>query len=70
MTLDEIIAVAGGVTKLAAAANVDHSTISSGWRRTGRIPVERALLIHEKLAIPLHDLRPDVWQAPRPDEAA
>jgi DNA-binding transcriptional regulator YdaS (Cro superfamily) len=62
MTLDEIIELAGGVTKLAELANVDHSTISSGWRRTGKIPVERALLIHDKLAVPLHEIRPDIWR--------
>lgn len=70
MTLDEIIDRAGGVTKLAAIAAVDHSTISSGWRRTGRIPVERALLIHEKLSIPLSEIRPDVWRPVEPSEAA
>ena len=27
------------------------------------IPVERAKVIHETLKIPLHELRPDVWEA-------
>lgn len=63
MTLDEIIDRAGGVTRLAEIAGVDHSTISSGWRKTGRIPVERALAIHDRLGISLHEIRPDVWRA-------
>lgn len=61
MTLDELIARAGGVGQLARIAGVDHSTISSSWRKRGRVPVERALIIHEKLSVPLHEIRPDVW---------
>lgn len=68
MTIDEIIRVAGGVTKLAEIAGVNHATISASWRRTGRVPVERALLLHAKLNIPLHEIRPDVWQ-PTPEAA-
>ena len=67
MTIDEIIAAAGGVGNLAVIAGVRHPTISASWRRTGRIPVERARLIHEKMGIPLHEIRPDVWL---PKEAA
>lgn len=62
MTLDEIIAAAGGVTELARIAEVNHSTISATWRRNGRVPVERAHRISEALAIPLSDIRPDVWR--------
>lgn len=62
MTVDEIIEAAGGVTKLAKIAGVDHSTISASWRRSGRVPVDRAHAISEALAIPLHKIRPDVWR--------
>lgn len=69
MTIDQIIAQAGGVGKLGAIAGVAHSTVC-GWRRAGRIPVSRARTIHDDLSIPLHEIRPDVWDAPRPEEAA
>jgi DNA-binding transcriptional regulator YdaS (Cro superfamily) len=68
LSMDEIISRAGGVTQLAKLVGVNHATISASWRRSGRIPVERALLIHEHLNIPLHELRPDVWR-PEPEAA-
>lgn len=61
MTLEEIIVAAGGVSALATLAGVDHSTVAATWRRTGRVPVERARTISEKLGIPLHEIRPDIW---------
>ena len=72
MTINEIIAMAGGVVKLARLCGVSHSSVCD-WRRASRIPVERAMLIHEKLSIPLHEIRPDVWAAfpswPAPEAA-
>ncbi len=67
MTLEELIAAAGGVTRLAQIAGVNHSSVSASWRRTGKVPVERAHRISEALAIPLSKIRPDVW---RPEVAA
>lgn len=64
MDIDPIIAAAGGVTKLAQVAGVDRTTVTY-WRTRGQIPVQRALRIHHELAIPLHELRPDVWADPR-----
>lgn len=64
MSLDELIAAAGGVSKLADAAQVDHSTISAGWRRRDCVPVKRAILINAALGIPLHEIRPDIWAMP------
>ena len=66
MTVNEIIEVGGGVGRLAALLGVSHSSVCD-WRRIERVPVERALAIHEKLAIPLSEIRPDVW---RPTQAA
>ena len=63
MTIDELIALAGGVTRLAEIAGVDHSSVSASWRRTGRVPVERAHRISEALSIPLSEIRPDVWRS-------
>ena len=65
MTVDEIAAKAGGVTRLAELIGVSHSSVCD-WKRVERVPVERALAIHEKLSIPLHEIRPDVW---RPENA-
>lgn len=62
MTIDELIAAAGGVNSLAQIAGVDRTSVSVSWRRTGRVPVERAHRISEALAIPLSDIRPDVWR--------
>jgi DNA-binding transcriptional regulator YdaS (Cro superfamily) len=62
MTVDEIIAAAGGVGKLAKLAGVSHSSVCD-WRRASRVPVERALVIHELLKIPLTEIRPDIWAA-------
>lgn len=64
LTINEIAALAGGIGKLAEIAGVDHSTVI-WWRRNGdRVPkVERALRIHKHLGVPLHMLRPDIWQA-------
>lgn len=70
MTLEEIIARAGGVTGLARVAGVNHATISATWRRTGRVPVERAHAISEALAIPLSEIRPDIWRPASAGEAA
>lgn len=64
MTVDQIITAGGGVGKLAEVLGVSHSSVCD-WRRADRIPVPRALAIHEKLGIPLHDIRPDVWQPER-----
>lgn len=64
MTIDAIISAAGGVGKLAEILGVSHSSVCD-WRRAERIPVARALVIHESLAIPLHEIRPDVWRSPK-----
>jgi DNA-binding phage protein len=64
ITLDDVIARAQGVTKLARIAGVSHSTVAGTWRRTGRVPVERARQVSNALNIPLHELRPDIWEPP------
>lgn len=69
MTLDDIAALAGGVNKLAEIAGVHQTTVSASWRRSGRVPVDRAHRISEALGIPLHEIRPDVWRAPTTEAA-
>src|SRR6185437_12204503 len=70
MELDQIINAAGGIGPLAALAGVQYATVSVSWRRTGKVPVERAWVIHEALGIPLHELRPDVWRPVNNEEPA
>jgi DNA-binding transcriptional regulator YdaS (Cro superfamily) len=62
MSVDEIIEKAGGVGKLAEILGVSHSSVCD-WRRSERVPVQRAIAIHETLGIPLHKIRPDVWRS-------
>ena len=69
MTVDDIVSAAGGVSELARLLGVSHSSVCD-WKRIGRVPVERALAIHDQLQIPLHEIRPDVWRAPSPEPAA
>lgn len=69
MTIDEIISTAGGVGELAKLTGVSHSSVCD-WRRVNRIPVARALIINERLDIPLAEIRPDVWSAAVGSEAA
>lgn len=59
-SVDEVIACAGGLSKLAAATGVDHSSVC-GWKRKGRIPVGRARAVSDALKIPLHKIRSDIW---------
>jgi DNA-binding transcriptional regulator YdaS (Cro superfamily) len=59
--MPEIIQRAGGVTKLAAAVGRHHATIL-GWHR---VPAEHAKAVAEASGIPLHELRPDLWEPPR-----
>jgi len=60
MSVDEIIARAGGVTALAKIADVDYSTVC-GWRRSGKIPIPRANMIALSGLAELNELRPDVF---------
>lgn len=53
---------------LAAAAGVSTESVRQ-WRLGQNRPTpERARLIERKLGIPRHEIRPDLWDAPRPAE--
>jgi DNA-binding transcriptional regulator YdaS (Cro superfamily) len=62
MTLDEIIARAGGASALADIIGVHRATIHS-YRRTEQqlIPAQYARKVAKALSIPLHEVRPDMW---------
>lgn len=65
MEISEITDRAGGVVQLARALGMSHAAICK-WKRVGRIPTDRAIEINRLFAIPLHEMRPDVWPAPAP----
>jgi DNA-binding transcriptional regulator YdaS (Cro superfamily) len=63
----EAIEKAGGVSALARAVGVDHSTVI-GWRRAGRVPAERVRRIAEVTGMSPHSLRPDLYDPPAPPQ--
>ena len=56
-----------GVKRLADELECSSALVSR-WRYR-RIPAERAKAVSEKTGIPLHRLRPDIWE-PRQEQAA
>jgi post-segregation antitoxin (ccd killing protein) len=58
--LDQAIAAAGGVARLAASIGVHHSQIVR-WRRSGRVPVSRLAGLEAATGIPRQSLRPDLF---------
>jgi antitoxin CcdA len=68
--LDEAIAAAGGVARLATAIGVHHSQVVR-WRRSGRIPASRLAGLEAVTGIPRQRLRPDLFAPGRvPDPPA
>ena len=59
----QAIEKAGGVSALARAVGVDHSTVI-GWRRAGRVPAARVRRVAEVSGIAPHVLRPDLYDPP------
>lgn len=66
LTIDQLAQIAGNLSKLAAIAGVNHSTVCSWKRRTGQVPVIYAQRIKSQLGVPLHMIRPDIWEPPKP----
>ena len=57
---------AGSVSALARMVGVRPQAISQ-WKE---IPASRARTIADATGIPLHELRPDLWEPPRPEQGA
>lgn len=57
---------AGGVTSLAKALGVRHTSFYS-WRR---VPAERVRAIEAATGIPAHELRPDIFPPPEQKRAS
>lgn len=62
------IQAAGGIDRLMKDLGVSRRTLFS-WRAT-RIPAARVPDISRITGIPRHELRPDLWEAPRGGSAA
>lgn len=58
--LAQIVEKAGSVKALAQAVGVKPQAVSQ-WRQ---IPIDRAKKIADIFNVPLHVLRPDVWEKP------
>lgn len=54
---------AEGIQKLAKALGVSAQAVHN-WKLRGTIPAERAKDVAAATGVPLHELRPDLWDAP------
>lgn len=59
MSVAEVIAAAGGITKLARAIGVHHTT-PRDWTR---VPAEQVFKVSDATGIPATVLRPDLFKA-------
>ena len=64
LPISEVIGRAGGASKLARELGITQGAISQ-W---DRVPVERAKAVSRLTKIPLHRLRPDIWDIPERDQ--
>jgi hypothetical protein len=65
-SVKDILESSGGVVKVARAIGRHHTTVM-GWTR---IPAEHARAIRDLSGLPLHEIRPDLWDAPSRERAA
>lgn len=64
--LQQAIDAAGGVTRLAEFLGLRSKSSVTNWkRRTGQVPAGHARAVSKITGIPLHELRPDIYEAPR-----
>jgi hypothetical protein len=61
MPIKRVAESMGGIPALADALRI-HRTAPHFWKMG--VPVKRARAVSELTGIPLHELRPDVWEAP------
>lgn len=66
-SLEKAKQAAGGNIGLAKAIGGLTPQAISQWKR---VPVDRVLDVERITGIPRHELRPDIYPAPQPNEAA
>ena len=64
--LSRALKAAGGPSELARKLGISSQAVSQ-WER---IPGERTLAVEDITGIPAHELRPDLYRAPRSESAA
>ena len=64
--LSRALKAAGGPAELARKLGISSQAVSQ-WER---IPGERTLAVEDITGIPAHELRPDLYRAPRSESAA
>jgi len=69
MDTASLIDRAGGVSALAGALDLDHSSVSK-WKKRGRIPAEWVGRVSALTGVPPREIREDLFPAPAPERAA
>lgn len=64
--LANIRSTRGALAKIAAELRITRAAVST-WKR---VPAERVAEVERITGIPRHELRPDLWEAPRGGSAA
>lgn len=68
-SVSQVIDALGGLTKAAAALDIENPSVVANWRTRGRVPAERAIQIEAVTGISRHQLRPDIF-GPAPEKVS
>ncbi|TGQ89433.1 CI repressor [Mesorhizobium sp. M2D.F.Ca.ET.185.01.1.1] len=60
-SVSQVIDALGGLTKAAAALEIENPSVVANWRTRGRVPAGRAIQIESITGISRHKLRPDIF---------
>lgn len=66
--VDRAAEAAGGSGALARGLGLSKSVIGN-WRRRGGIPPAQVPRVSKLTGIPMHELRPDIYEPPEPSAA-
>lgn len=58
--ITQAISSIGKIADLAAAIGVSPQAVRK-WKKEGKVPAERVLLIESITGVPRHELRPDIY---------
>jgi DNA-binding transcriptional regulator YdaS (Cro superfamily) len=68
-SVSQVIDALGGLTKAAAALEIENPSVIANWRTRGRVPFNRAIQIEAITGISRHKLRPDIF-GPTPENVS